>query len=49
MLATIVIFYFTIPGIHHVLFDGSDLSSGIYFVQMQAGDFTQTQKLVLVK
>jgi hypothetical protein len=36
-------------GIHHLFFDGSGLSSGVYLVQMQAGEFQQTQKLVLLK
>ena len=37
------------PGTHSVLFDGSGLSSGIYLARLSAGDFTQTQKLVLLK
>ncbi|TKJ41076.1 hypothetical protein CEE37_05260 [candidate division LCP-89 bacterium B3_LCP] len=37
------------PGTHNILFDGSGLPSGIYFARMTAGDFTQTQKLVLLK
>ncbi|MBU1652298.1 T9SS type A sorting domain-containing protein, partial [bacterium] len=36
-------------GIHKVTFDGADLSSGIYFVRLQAGEFTALQKLVLLK
>ena len=36
-------------GSHSVTFDGSDLSSGIYFYMMQAGNFTDTHKMVLVK
>jgi hypothetical protein len=36
-------------GSHSVTFDGSDLSSGIYFYMMQAGSFTDTHKMVLVK
>ncbi|TKJ41077.1 hypothetical protein CEE37_05265 [candidate division LCP-89 bacterium B3_LCP] len=37
------------PGTHNILFDGTGLSSGIYFASLTAGDFTQTQKLVLLK
>jgi len=37
------------PGTHSVLFDGSGLSSGVYLARLSAGDFTQTQKLVLLK
>lgn len=35
---------------HHTLeFNAAELSSGIYFVCLQAGEYCQTQKLVLVK
>lgn len=37
------------PGIHQVEFDGSELSSGIYFYKMTAGKFSQIRKLILVK
>jgi len=36
-------------GIHEVTFDGNDLPSGIYFARLTAGEFVQTQKLVLMK
>jgi hypothetical protein len=36
-------------GIHKVNFDGSGLSSGIYFYRLQAGGFTAVKKLVLLK
>jgi hypothetical protein len=36
-------------GSHQVTFDGSRLSSGLYFVKMQAGDFSGVQKLILLK
>ncbi len=36
-------------GIHQVEFDGSQLSSGIYFYKITAGRFTQIKKLMLVK
>jgi photosystem II stability/assembly factor-like uncharacterized protein len=38
-----------IAGNYNVLFNGSNLASGIYFYKMQAGDFVQTKKLVLLK
>ena len=37
------------PGTHHLLFNGSGLPSAIYLARLKAGDFTQTQKLVLLK
>lgn len=36
-------------GSHSVTFYGSDLSSGIYFVRLEAGNFRQTMKILLVK
>jgi hypothetical protein len=36
-------------GLHQVTFDASQLSSGLYFVRMQAGDFNQVRKMMLVK
>jgi photosystem II stability/assembly factor-like uncharacterized protein len=37
------------PGKYEVTFDGSNLSSGIYFYSLSAGNFVQTKKLVLMK
>jgi hypothetical protein len=36
-------------GYHEVNFDASGLSSGVYLYRMQAGDFVQTRKLLLVR
>jgi hypothetical protein len=36
-------------GSHEVTFDGSRLSSGLYFVKMQAGSFSTVRKMMLVK
>jgi len=36
-------------GEYEVQFDGSGLTSGIYFYQLKAGDYVQTQKFVLMK
>jgi hypothetical protein len=36
-------------GIHNATFDGSNLASGVYFAHFSAGDFKQTQKLLLLK
>ncbi len=37
------------PGTYDVRFDGSGLNSGVYFVRMTAGDFTETRRMVLLK
>jgi hypothetical protein len=36
-------------GIHNVLFDGTGLSSGIYLIRLQADEWNQVQKVVLMK
>ena len=36
-------------GSYSVEFDGGNLSSGIYFYTLQAGDFSQTKKMTLIK
>jgi len=38
-----------VPGYHSITWDASEYSSGLYFVQMIAGDYVSTQKLMLVK
>ncbi len=36
-------------GYHSVDFNASNLSSGVYFYRLQAGDFIQTRKLLLIR
>jgi len=36
-------------GTHLVMFDGSNLASGVYFARLDAGKFSQTRKLMLLK
>ena len=36
-------------GVHEVKFDGSGLASGVYFYRIQAGEFVQTKRLLLVR
>jgi hypothetical protein len=36
-------------GTHQIMFDGSNLASGIYLCRIQAGEFQSVQKLVLLK
>jgi photosystem II stability/assembly factor-like uncharacterized protein len=36
-------------GVHAVTFDASGFSSGVYFFRLQARDFTQTKRLLLLK
>jgi hypothetical protein len=36
-------------GFYDVKFDASNLASGVYFFKLQAGDFIETKKMVIVK
>ncbi|MCZ6901116.1 MAG: T9SS type A sorting domain-containing protein [Bacteroidetes bacterium] len=38
-----------IEGTHSVTSNASNVSSGVYFYRLQAGDFIQTKKMVLLK
>ena len=37
------------PGIHTVEFDGTHLASGVYFYYLQAGDYSVSKRLLLLK
>jgi hypothetical protein len=36
-------------GEYEVLFNASDLNSGVYFYRLTSGNFTETKKLILLK
>ncbi len=36
-------------GDHHIQFNGANLASGIYLICIETGDFTRSQKLILIK
>lgn len=36
-------------GLHYALFNGLGLPSGVYYCQIRAGSFVQTQKLILLR
>jgi hypothetical protein len=40
---------FQIAGYHTISWNASSYPSGVYLIRMDSGDFTQTQKVVLVK
>jgi len=40
---------FQIAGYHTISWNADNLPSGVYLIRMDSGDFTQTQKVVLVK
>ena len=37
------------PGSYEITFDGSKLTSGIYFYRLQTGGFVKTKKLIMIK
>jgi photosystem II stability/assembly factor-like uncharacterized protein len=37
------------PGTYRILFDGSNLSSGVYFYKLTAGGFSKTRSMILIK
>jgi len=37
------------PGTYEATFDGSMLNSGVYFYRIQAGDYSETKKMLMIK
>ncbi|MCL4548280.1 MAG: T9SS type A sorting domain-containing protein [Bacteroidetes bacterium] len=37
------------PGYYEVKFDGTNLSSGVYFYTLQSHNYSETQKMVIEK
>jgi len=38
-----------LAGNHQVIWNAEDLPSGMYFYKLQAGDYNETKKMVLLK
>ena len=36
-------------GYHHLIWDANSIASGIYFIHMNSNNFTQTEKIILLK
>jgi len=44
-----LIYGYKSQGYHEIIFDGTDLASGIYFYRLQANAFSKTRRMILLK
>ncbi|MBK8551957.1 MAG: T9SS type A sorting domain-containing protein [Ignavibacteria bacterium] len=48
-LVQVLINSYTTAGIHEIVFDASDLPSGVYFYKIRSGEYTNTKSMLLLK
>jgi hypothetical protein len=46
---TDIIYWVLNPGSYSIVFNGTNLSNSVYFFKLEAGNFTEAKKMVLIK